>query len=540
MFGTGKRVRPSVVVRTLRLVVAAAFMAVKLTGDAVPRRGVVDAERQRAAAAHSRLPLSFAANPGQSDLFRSRGPVVLTALLAFAAALIGAIPARASSSDFVEQVDPGVHTAIAGAVNSPFCHHVNGVPLLICYSPSDIRTAYGFPSGLDGSGQTITIVAAYGSPTIQSDLATFDTKFGLRTPPSFTIDCSAGCPTFNPNQQGPPSGSSELVWAAETTLDVEWTHALAPGAAIVLVVAPSTLGSGLNNAVAAAIQNYPGAIISQSFGSNESAIGGQGNNIQLQQARQNFKAAAAAGDTAVAGSGDSGATGGGSSETAFYPASDPLVTAVGGTEGYPYFNGFTGSPIPTCRVNRPCNLGLAVVRCGDAGICTTVGYGGEQVWNEPPFDGAPALAGGGAESLIFPAPAFQAGVNGSSRRTTPDVAFDAASSGGVLTYDSFPGMDPGYYVYGGTSIATPQWAAIIALADQARARLGKPALGYLNDTLYRIAESKRYSSDFHDITIGTNQLLGTPFGYSATPGYDTATGWGTPQVANLVADLASS
>jgi subtilase family serine protease len=408
---------------------------------------------------------------------------------------------------------------------------VNGVAQLVCYSPNDIRTAYGYPSVLDGSGQTIVIVDAYGSPTIQSDLATFDARFGIPAPPSFTVDCSAGCPTFSPNQRG----GEEVGWAEETSLDVEWAHAMAPGATIVLVVAPSNLGNAINAAESAAIQKYPGAIISQSFGEFESAIKGEGNNIQLQQAHQNYQVAAAAGDTVLAGAGDFGATNLGSTENAFYPASDPLVTAVGGTEGNPYDNGLAGLPLPSCKPNKPCTVGLATVTCDKSGVCPTTGYGNEQVWNEPYFD----LATGGAESLIFPVPSFQAGVNGSSRRTTPDVSYNAAISGGVITYLGFLGSESGFYIFGGTSAGSPQWASIIALADQARALQGKTKLGYLNDTLYRIAEGSSYASSFHDITVGNNELTGTPFGYSAHTGYDIASGWGTPQVANLVAKLRS-
>ncbi len=102
---------------------------------------------------------------------------------------------------------------------------------------------------------------------------------------------------------------------------------------------------------------------------------------------------------------------------------------------------------------------------------------------------------------------------------------------------SFPGIASGFYIVGGTSAGSPQMAAIVALANQARGS----SLGFLNDKLYGLAKNaSTYASDFHDITVGNNQLVDTPVGFSAGTGYDIATGWGTPNVANLVADLASS
>jgi subtilase family serine protease len=464
----------------------------------------------------------------QSRTTRRLGVAASLAIVGALAAFAAAGAAAAASDDIVYQVNPLVQPAGTAAFTNPFCHSHN----LVCYSPSDIRTAYGYPAGLDGSGQTIMIVDAYGSPTVESDLATFDAKFGLPAPPSFTIDCDAGCPTLNYSGQ---DGGTVASWSEETSLDVQWAHAMAPGANIVLVVAPNPHGNAINAAEQAAIAKYPGAIISQSFGSFESSITGGGNNIQLQQAHANYQTAEAAGDTVLASAGDWGATNLGTTENAVYPASDPLVTGIGGTQGNPYYNGLAGSPLPTCKTNKPCTVGLATVQCDTSGACPTIGYGGEQVWNEP-FFGA---ATGGAESLIFPTPAFQSGVNGSTHRTTPDVSYNAAISGGVLTYLGFLGPASGFYIFGGTSAGSPQWASIIALADQARGLAAKPKLGYLNDTVYDIAEGT-YSSNFHDITVGNDQLAGTPFGYSAHTGYDIASGWGTPQVGNLVSSLAAS
>jgi subtilase family serine protease len=443
------------------------------------------------------------------------GVVALAAVAAVASA-----QGATSSNDIIYQVNPLTQPAGTTAFTNPFCGS------LICYSPNDLKTAYNFPAGLDGTGQTIVIVDAYGSPTIKHDLAVFDKKFSLPAA-DLTIDCAQGCPAF--------SGTANQVgWAEETTLDVEWSHAMAPGAKIVLAVASTNYGNAINNAEAAAIAKYPGAIISQSFGSFESSISGGGNNIQLQQAHQNYVNAVAAGDTVLASAGDWGASNEGPSENATYPASDPLVTAIGGTQGHPYYNGEdpNAAAPPKCKPGKACIVGLATVVCDKAGNCPTVGYGGEEVWNEPAF----AAVTGGAESLLFQAPTYQQGVNGSTMRTTPDVSYNASISGGVLTYLGFLGANSGFYIFGGTSAGSPQWASVVAVANQARGLQGKPNLGYLNDTVYGLAESN--STAFHDITYGNNEYPGTGVYYTAHAGYDIASGWGTPNVGNVVSALS--
>jgi subtilase family serine protease len=368
-----------------------------------------------------------------------------------------------------------------------------------CYRPSAIRTAYNFPSSLDGSGQTILIVDAFGSPSIQQDLATFDTDFGIAAPPSFSILCpEKGCPVFDPND----TYHAEVNWTVETSLDVEYAHAMAPGAKIVLVVASTSSGDAINAAEAAAIKKFPGAIMSQSFGIPELVV--RGDNAQIAQAHRNYVAATAAGITLLASAGDSGATNGVSATiaNAGFPASDPLVTAVGGTEGNPYFSG----------------------------LLVNGSYGAEQVWNEPSKT-FPA-ATGGAPSRFFSVPSYQNGL-GLQSRTVPDVAYNAAGNGGVLVLDSTLG---GFFLVGGTSCGSPQWAAIMALANQAA---GHP-LGFVNPAIYKVAESSAYAADFHDITTGDNKLNETETGFSAGSGYDFATGWGTPNVSNLIPDLVKA
>jgi subtilase family serine protease len=322
---------------------------------------------------------------------------------------------------------------------------------------------------------------------------------------------------------------------------------MAPRANIVLVVASTSSGNDINSAESKAIPMFPGAIMSQSFGVPEALV--SGNNAQIMQADKNYGQAKSLGWTVFASAGDSGATNGFSTPNANFPSSDPLVTAVGGTMGNPYFRG----PIfgPGCQ-SSTCSAGLALYdnstgACAGHGpslvfTCPPAGYGGEQVWNEPSFAIAGNLAtGGGAPSLFFPVPIYQSGL-GLASRTTPDVSYNAAVNGGVLAAWSACsqcfGRPPGtelVFIFGGTSAGSPQWAAIAALAAQAA---GHP-LGFINPAIYSIGKGPNYANDFHDITVGNNQAFGPPAGFNAAPGWDDATGWGTPNVTNLVADLST-
>jgi subtilase family serine protease len=375
---------------------------------------------------------------------------------------------------------------------------------LSCYGPYDLGKVYNFPSNLDGRGQTIIIVDAYGSPTIAADLAIFDGYFGVAAPPSFSI--------INATGTGAAGSGALFGWKLETSLDVEYAHAMAPGANIVLAVAATDNNYDLNAAEAQVFPHYPGAIVSQSFGDWETdATAG----TSFAEQHRIFMAATRLGDTLLASAGDAGATwtqytGTKSPALASYPASDPLVTSVGGTQGNPY----------------------------PGGLEAAGAYGGEATWNEPQYDGAT----GGAPSILFRAPSWQRDLTGHRTRTVPDVAYDSALNGGVEVI-----MAPSIYLVGGTSVGSPQWAAIFALVNQARASAGHDSLGFANAALYNLgrqqsrpdAGARSSSADFHDITTGNNALDST-IGFSAKRGYDLTTGWGTPNVANLVRALAGS
>ena len=417
---------------------------------------------------------------------------------------------------------------------------------IVCYTPKFIKKAYEYPSiaTLDGSGQTIVIVDAFGSPTIASDLALFDAVFGISAPPSFTIICGSSptpfdlstCPAVN--LSGNPK-HGEFSWTIETSLDVEYAHAMAPGANIVLDISDTSSGNSLNAAETTAIGLYPGAIFSQSFGIPEIFLTkNTGNGAQVDQAQKNYATGVALGDTFFASAGDSGADFGFGVGMSNFPSSDLHNVAVTGTQGLPYNATGTLQPCPTSTpfsctsglssYHGPCVLGRSVPP-----NCIPDGYGGEQVWNEPSF----GAATGGAQSLLFGVPLFQSGLGLSSRG--PDVSYNAAIDGGVLVvYGGFG--SPVLFIVGGTSAGSPQWAGITALANQARANLGKGPIGDLNPTLYSIYHSARYGTDFHDIRVGNDQLVGSPVGFSAGPGYDVASGIGSPIVDQLIVDIAAA
>ena len=435
----------------------------------------------------------------------TRFHLISTGVAALCVAALGVVPAGSASaaSTITYSVHPIARLAVATSQAQP-----GGFPYspsqcvsafgLACYGPSDFRSGYDVPSGLNGAGQTIVIVDAYGSPTLRSDLAIYDAEFGL---PAATLNIiyPGGSPVYNPLQN-----HSETSWAEETSLDVEQAHGLAPQATIDLVIAANNAGNVLNNAEQYAVANHLGNVMSMSYGAPEAAF--NGNSGQLAQAVAVDAQAAQEQMSVFASAGDAGATEGTTSPTSLFPASDPNVTSVGGT-----------------------NLFLS----------NSGKYQSETTWNDLfdcPFGCTlgPFGATGGAPSTIFSAPSYQQGITGYSMRTTSDVAFNASVYTATMIYLGFLGAANGFYFFGGTSEGAPSWAALTALADE---EAGHP-LGALNPLLYRISQkSTAYRADFHDITFGNNDFGGG--GYPAGSGYDLPTGLGSPNAKALFTSLAA-
>jgi subtilase family serine protease len=361
-----------------------------------------------------------------------------------------------------------------------------------CYGPDQLRAAYGIQPVLDGgvtgSGRTVVLVEAFGSPTFQSDLAVFDAIWHLPAPPRLSVVFPDGATPFD------PSDPVQVGWALETAADVEWAHAIAPSAAIEVLFAKSASDVDLLSAVEYAVDHRLGDVISQSFGEAEQCAAPG----VIARQHEVYERAVERGITLLASAGDQGATQptcDGSSllgvRAVATPASDPFVTGVGGT---------------------------VLVADGVTGA-----YQAEAAWP----------AGGGGFSNSFRRPGFQATAStGSDRRGVPDVAYDAGV--GIIIVWSLlaPPGHAGLGVFGGTSVGPPQWAGVIALADQKAGR----RLGWVDPVLYHLA---RHHTDgaFHDIVAGNNSFGGV-LGFAAGPGWDAVTGLGTPDVAVLIRDLA--
>jgi subtilase family serine protease len=377
-----------------------------------------------------------------------------------------------------------------------------------CFSPQQLRKAYSvqplLAAGTTGKGHTIVLIDFSGSPTLSSDVHLYDQLFGLNDP-TINVIAPFGYPAFDPG------------FYAETALDVEMAHVMAPDATIDLVLAnettalsPSDFLSFALQATQYAVDHNLGGVISQSFGEGETCVG----SAYLQSEQKIFREAREKHITLLASSGDSGAGGlvcSGFSlnfaQAVQLPAVDPLVTSVGGT-----------------TLNAHANTGS---------------YNSETTWNE--WDQGDGATGGGF-STLFPVPSYQQGIPGvGSTRGNPDVAFDADPLTGVLvvlTEFNNTLIVP----IGGTSVGAPAWAGIVTLANQ---HAGE-RLGFLNSALYRIVQSADYAIGFHDVTVGNNTITipdnqGKPMtipGYDAGPGWDAVTGAGTPIVSGLVPLLA--
>jgi subtilase family serine protease len=371
-------------------------------------------------------------------------------------------------------------------------------------TPAQVRTAYDlgplYRRGITGTGHTIVIVDPFGSPTIRADLQQFDAAFGLPAPPSFRVIEPAGrVPAFRENQV-------RLESALETSLDVEWAHAIAPGAGIVLVETPAAEVEGTSGfpqivrAEQYVIRRHLGGVISMSLGATEETFPSRAALLGLRSAFQ-LAAGPAYRITIVAATGDQGAGGYTISTKTIYPrpvvgwpASDPLVTAVGGTQ-----LDLTGA---------------GARRAPDV------------AWDDS----------GGGLSSIFAKPAYQDRVLAGHARGIPDISMDASCSSAAALYFSFYG-GPRWAPGCGTSLATPMFAAIVALADQVAGH----SLGLINPALYRM--SAAHDRGIVGIVSGDNSFsLGriTVPGYRATSGYNLVTGLGTVDARYFVPELAAA
>jgi hypothetical protein len=359
----------------------------------------------------------------------------------------GGRSARSTGSGFWESLE--VRQLLSGAVNvvTPaltLTPDAKGVASIQGYTPAQIKVAYSI-TGLSetGAGQTIAIVDAYNDPNITSDLGVFDSQFGLAAPPSFKVVSQTGSSTLPATNGG---------WAQEISLDVEWAHAIAPQANILLVEAKSDSTSNLLAAVNYARSASGVSVVSMSWGGSEMSNEASDDKYFTTPSGHN-------GVTFVAAAGDEGSAG-----DAEWPAASPNVIAVGGTSLT--LNGST--------------------------------YSSETTWDD--------TSAGTSKYESTPSYQKSLGVTG---RTTADVSFDADPDTGVATYDSFSYEgEVGWAETGGTSAGTPQWSAMIALADQGRVSAGKGTLDSATQTLpalYGIySNATTYANDFNDITTGSN------------------------------------
>ena len=282
--------------------------------------------------------------------------------------------------------------------------------------------------------------------------------------------CSTANGCFQLVYAGGSKPPTNPSWALESALDTQWVHAIAPQAKIILVESADNSNVALYKAVQVAVQ-MGAKVISMSWGGSEFS--------KETAADAYFKAP---GVTYVASSGDSGAG-------TCYPAASPYVVSVGGTS---LTLGADGS------------------------------YTGEVAWS----------GSGGGVSAYEAQPSYQSGVQSTGFRTVPDVAYDADPYTGVPVYVS--SMTPaGWYLVGGTSMGVPQWAALFAIANATRARVGKATLTHTNSYLYTVP-----ASYFNDVTSGTNGSCGA--NCTAAPGYDMVTGRGTPRANLLITVLTQA
>jgi len=427
-------------------------------------------------------------------------PPVSTLLSAWAVALGLAVGLAGCSGGAAHR-----HAAAPGRVSRAAAPPGGGL------SPAQAWAAYDLGpllrAGINGSGQTIAVVDPFGSPTIAHDVAVFDKRFGLPSLSLRVIQPAGAVPRYRPTEVR--TGAAD-----ETTLDVEWAHAMAPGAKILLVETPTAENEGrtgfpqIIRAERYVVGHHLAGVISQSFGATEPTFR---SSAVIQALRGAYRLAAEPGYrvTVIASTGDSGAAGMTYSTRSFFttpevswPASDPLVTAVGGTQLAP------------------------------ADGATRFGPG--QAWS----------GSGGGRSAVFGRPAYQSGVAGvvGQRRGIPDISMDASCASGAAVYGNYggyPAQPTGWSTACGTSLAAPMLAGIVALAAQQAGH----TLGAINAALYRMAA--HHARGIVDVVRGDNGFTFSSHGqthivpgFHAQRGYDLVSGLGTIDAAEFVPELA--
>ncbi len=346
------------------------------------------------------------------------------------------------------------------------------------FGPADVRTFYdeSVGAGADGTGGCIAIVDI--SDFLDATMTTFTSQFGLPA-----IKYTRVVEGSNP---GIINGVD-----AESELDLQWAHVTAPGASIKFY-----LGGNLVSDIAGAVNDNACGAISISYG-----FCGTSSSFMTNTLDPIFQQAAAQGQSVFVSAGDQGAAGitlnangtaceVGTSKNVSEMSADPNVTSVGGTEFTPtYVNG------------------------------NDHGYATEQVWN----DGSGATGGG--VSQVFAKPAYQkgSGVPNDGMRDVPDIALIASPNyPGVFWADDVGGSAEMSCCIGGTSLSAPLWAGFSVVIGQ----IVGNRLGNLNQIIYPLANTSYATAGFHDITSGNNNYNGVS-GFTAGPGYDQATGWGS-------------
>jgi subtilase family serine protease len=395
----------------------------------------------------------------------------------------------------------------------------NAAPAQSAYTADQLASAYTFSSlyqaGDEGQGQTVAVYEL--EPDDPNDIATFQSCYGTHTSVTYTqVDGGAG--------SGPGSG--------EAALDIETVIGLAPQANVLVYQAPnsnsSAPGAGPYDNFAAIIAQDRAQIVSVSWGQCETLTGAS--NLAAEGVL--FEEAAAQGQTIVAASGDSGSEGCitpgdlssvlGAPLAVDDPASQPFVTGAGGTSTSAL------GPRPTQSTwNNAGNLIAAAEGLGASGGGIS-GY-----WRMPVYQSeAPSSLG-----VLRGASGSPCGGGAALCREVPDVSSDADPNTGFLIYwnglgAAGPGQPSGWVGIGGTSLAAPTWASMIALTNSLPQCHGIP-IGFANPALYRAAATA-YASDFNDVTSGNNDLTGNNGSqFMAAVGYDMATGLGTPNAAAL-------